>query len=125
MRMLYQEQKLSVPQIMRKFPEYSRATIYRHVNRPLTEQVDRRKKNKGRPSKLTDRDKRRILRKIPELRERLGTFTIKRLRLEAGVTHVSIYTVRRVLIENGHQYMQLRKKGLLKKRLSTAYQVCA
>lgn len=114
MRLLYQEVKLSVPQIAKKFPQYSRATIYRHINRPLTERTDRRSSNTGRPSKLTERDHRQLLRKIPQLRKKLGTFTIKRLQLEAGVNNVSTHTVRRVLHKAGYRYLQSRKKGLLK-----------
>ena len=116
MRLLFQEQKLSAAEIKKRFPQYSRATIYRHINRPLTERTDRRSSNRGRPSKLTDQDIRQILRKIPVLRQKQGTFTIKRLRLEAGVNHVSIHTVRRVLKQNGYSYLHSRKKGLLKKK---------
>ena len=114
MRMLYQKLKLTVPQIAERFPQYSRATIYRHINRPLTERTDRRSLNTGRPPKLTNRDNRQILRKIPQLRKKLGTFTIKRLQLESGVSGVSTHTVRCVLHKAGYQYLQSRKKGLLK-----------
>ena len=113
MRLLYREQKLSVPLIQKQFPQYSRATIYRHVKRTLDEKTDRRSGNSGRPPKVTEQDRRQIVRKVPRLREQLGTFTVKRLRLEAGVSHVSTHTVRRVLHKAGYKYLQSRKKGLL------------
>ena len=113
MRLQYQELKMSIPQIRKQFPRYSRATIYRHVKRTLEDKADKRKFNKGRPSKVTDHDRRQILRKVPQLRKEIGTFTVKRLRLEAGVEHISTDTVRRVLHQGGYKYLQTRKKGLL------------
>lgn len=114
-RMLHVEESMSIPDIVKKFPQYSRATVYRHAKKPLAVKRDRRHDNKGRPSKVTAQDERQIIRKIQQLREEVGSFTLKRLRLEAGVAHISIHTVRRVMIDNGYHYMQSRKKGLLKK----------
>ena len=34
--------------------------------------------------------------------------------MEAGISHISINTVRRVLKDRGYRYLQPRKKGLLK-----------
>ena len=125
MRLLFQEQGCSAADISKRFPQYSRATIYRHINRPLTGRTDRRSSNPGRPSKLSEQDIRQILRKISHLRQEVGSFTIKRLRLEAGVSHVSIHTVRRVLKQHGYSYLHSRKKGLLKKKgLSATHEIC-
>ena len=64
-RLLYQEQKLSVPEIMKRYPQYSRATIYWHVKRPVAETiVDRGKQNKGRPCKLSAQNKRLITTRV-------------------------------------------------------------
>eukprot|EP00111_Clytia_hemisphaerica_P009041 TCONS_00026497-protein len=127
MRLLYQEQKLSIPRIRKQFLKYSRATIYRHVNRSLEDKADKRHENKGRPSKVTGHDRRQILRKVPQLRRDIGTFTVKRLQEEAGVMHMSPDTVRRVLNKAGYKYLQSRKQGLmtakdLRKRLKFARQ---
>ena len=47
--------------------------------------VDNRKYNKGRPEKLTERDKRNIIRQVEILRRDYGYFTTKRLKIFAGV----------------------------------------
>jgi len=113
-RLLYQEQNKTIANITEKFPQYSRATIYRHAVRPLNDlNVDRRRQNPGRPRRVSIQDERQIVRHVERLRNDLGSFTVKKLRLEAGVTHVSIHTVRRVLKKNKYHYLQSRKKGLL------------
>ena len=50
------------------------------------------------------------------LRETLGSFSIKRLKLESGVDpHVSENTIMRILKLNEYHYLQSRKKGLMSK----------
>ena len=56
MSLLYQEQIMSVAHFIRRFPQYSRATIYRLNNRPLRERTDRWSSNRGRLSKLSEQD---------------------------------------------------------------------
>ena len=53
-----------ISEIVKLFSMYSRATVYRHANRKLGQpsRADRRKMNKGRPAKLTERDRRKIIR---------------------------------------------------------------
>ena len=97
---------------------YSKATIYRHAKKTIGASVvfDKRTKNKGRPRKLTDRDRRSLLRQVPLLREAVGSFTTKRLRVAAGIdVNVCDETVRRVLRQAGYRYYHSRKKGLLTK----------
>ena len=52
MRFLYVEKGVPVSELMKRFPGYSRATIFRHVKRPVNRPFDKRQLNKGRPKKL-------------------------------------------------------------------------
>lgn len=103
---------------MKDYKKYSKATICRHMRRKIDDSViDRRKQNKGRPQKLSERDKRNILRQVEILRRDYGYFTTKRLKVFAGVSaDVSDETVRRVLRANGFKYTHSRKKGVLSRR---------
>ena len=72
--------------------------------------------NDGRPREISPRDKRLILRQISTLPEEYGFFTIKRLRVSAGVRKdVSHETVRRILRSAGYRFLHSRRKSLLKK----------
>ena len=81
---------------------------------------------RGRKCKLTERQRRQLIRFLRVLRRREGTFTCKRLMEEAGIDqgHVSVRTVTRYLNSAGYFYLQTRKKGLMseedhiKRRLS-------
>ena len=72
-------------------------------------------KKAGRPRKINQRTERKIIRAIPKLRLKEGTFSVKRLLHFAGVTHlnVSVRTVQRMLNRNGFFFLQARKKGLM------------
>lgn len=104
-------------EIVRRFRHlYSRATIYRHAAIELGQpsRVDQRAFNKGRPPKMTKRDKRNVLRAIPRLRRTVGSFTSPRVAMEAGLSgRVSSRTVRRCLNISGFGYFVTRKKGLM------------
>ena len=118
LRYLYQDKGLKGKELLKKYPMYSKATIYRHARKPINNKDDGAQKNtfkkRGRPSKLTTREKRSILREIPKLRESVGSFTTKRLRAAAGVqTTVCDETIRRFLHSSGYHYFHSRKKGLL------------
>ena len=52
MRFPYDEKGVPVSKLMKRFLGYSRATIFRHVKRPVNRPFDERKINKGRPKKL-------------------------------------------------------------------------
>ena len=54
-----------------------------------------------------------ILRSIPVLREREGSFTSTRLIQYNRIHSISDHTVRRLLNRNGYHYLQARKKGLM------------
>lgn len=117
MRFLYREQEVSVNELRRRFPDYSRATIFRHVRKDIKRPFDRRKLNKGRPRKLTIRDERNLLRHIKRLRLNVGPFTLRRLAREAGIDErISMATVSRVLRKNGFHYLHSRRKGIMKKK---------
>ena len=99
----------------------SRASLYRILKKRSVNgnchspehQFERQKR--GRPAKLSSRDKRLLLREIPRLRKEEGQFTVKRLMFQAGITlkQVSYRTVQRFLRKEGFQYLQARKKGIL------------
>ena len=69
----------------------------------------------GRPRKLSERDEESLLRQIDVLRRQGGSFTVKRLMLEAGIDArtISCKTVRRLLHRHGYKYIQARRKGIL------------
>ena len=117
LRYLFQDKGIRGKELLKMYPKLSKATIYRHAKKPLADKtVDKRKHNHGRPRKISPQDKRLILRQIHILREQYGSFTIKRLRVSAGVRKdVSDETVRRVLRDAGYRFLHSRKKGLLKK----------
>ena len=114
-RAAYQLSNVRGKNLIKMFPQYSKAAIYKHAKKPLNGEpvFDKRKMNKGRPKKLTVQDERCILRTIPKLRKELGNFTSKRVQLESGVTQVSNRTIRNVLNKEGYHYLRSRKKSLL------------
>ena len=95
-------------EILKMYPKLSKATTYGHAKKPVAEKaVDR-----GRPRKISSRDKGLISLQISILREQYGSFTITPLRDSAGVMKdVSGETVSRA----SYQFLHSRKKGLLKK----------
>jgi transposase len=114
-RAAYQLSNIRGKKLLKMFPQYSKAAIYKHARKPLNGEpvFDKRKANKGRPSKLSPQDKRSIVRSITSLRQKEGSFTSKRVQVESGVSHVSGRTIRNCLNEDGYWYLQTRKKGLL------------
>ena len=70
---------------------------------------------RGRHNKLSDRDKRRLIRCITVLRKREGNFTYKAIMDEAGIQQkdVSVTTVSRFLNSQNYYYLQTGKKGLM------------
>ncbi len=58
MRYLFQDKGLRGNELLKRFPKYSKATIYRHAKLPINDVAtfDKRKHNKGRPRKLSIRD---------------------------------------------------------------------
>ena len=65
---------------------------------------------KGNPRKLSEHDEQLLLRQIDVLRSQEGSFTVKRLMLEAGIDArtVSCKTVRLLLHKHGYKFIQAR-----------------
>jgi len=127
-RFLHQDLGWTSTQIMgmRKYKTFSKATICRHMKKPTDEcLVDRRKFNKGRPPKLTERQQRGILREAERLRRTDGHFTIKRLKTLVGIKDVSDETVRRVFRRAGFRYTHssVLRRGDLRQRMRFAKRV--
>ena len=82
-RAAFQLSNIRGKKLLKMFPQYSKAAIYKHAQKPLNGEpvFDKRKANKGRPSKLSSQDKRSIVRSITSLRQREGSFTSKRVKV--------------------------------------------
>ena len=124
-RVLHQEQGISGPELVKRFPQFSERSIYRHAASTTLDVEDKRKNNKGRPRKLNEREERKIVRTLKRLRKERASFSSKHIQHESKISHVSIKTLTRVLRKNGYRYLQSRKKGLLseqdrKKRIKAA-----
>ena len=114
-RFLYREAGWRICQIAKCYPQFPRRTISWHANKDIEEEVfDKRKNNPGRPQKLTERNKRIILRSIPNSREEAQCFSAKTaLRVTGLADHVSPRTARRVMNDDGYYYLKGRHKGVL------------
>lgn len=130
LRYLYQDKGVKGKELINRFPQYKRSTIYRHAKLPIgVAAEDKRHRNKGRPQVLDERDKRCIIRELPRLRQEHGRYTIKRILLHTGLEDkVSRRTASRFLNTQGLRYLHTRKKGLmtindLKRRVKFAQQV--
>ena len=72
-RAAYQLSKVRGEELLKLFPQYSKAAVYKHAKKPLNGDpvFDKRKQNKGRPKKLSPQDERSILRAFPNFEWRL------------------------------------------------------
>ena len=119
MRYLFQDKGLRGNELLKRFPKYSKATIYRHAKGPIDEVTtfDKRKHNKGRPRKLSIREERNIIRHLRICRTTVGSFSASRLRAMAGISpDVSPWCIRRTLNRHGYRYLHSRKKGLMTRK---------
>lgn len=99
----------------------SLSTVKRILKEKVKEDINgesapKGKKNRvGRPRAVTKRDERKLLREIQRLRAEDGNgyFSLNELRAAAGLIHIPLYTIRRVLNRNGYQMLAARKKGIL------------
>ena len=87
MRYLFQDKGLRGNELLKRFPKYSKATIYRHTTQPIDEvtSFDKRKHNKGRPRKLSIREERNIMRHLRICRTTVRSFSASRLRAMASI----------------------------------------
>ena len=112
---LHQDLAIKGQALLSRFPEYSKASTYRHANKPIGSPViDKRHNNPGRPPKLSAHDKRAVLRQVEVLRDTVGHLTSKRVCISAGIgSCVSDECVRCVMHRAGLRYCHSRRKGLL------------
>ena len=111
--LLHTEFKIPISQICKKYPELSRATVYRHAKKSVSVFERKTKKKGGRPPKLNNRQVRNIIRKTKYLQKNETNFSSKRVKIMADVPNVSDRTVRRVMNKHDYGYRQSRKKGLM------------
>ena len=93
--------------------DISTSSVHRITYQKLPEVLKKKRASRGRKRKLSLRQERLILRSIPVLREREGSFTSKRLMQYSRIRGISDRTIRRLLNRNGYHYLQARKKGLM------------
>ena len=113
---LHQHGGMKISHIVKQYTQFSERSIYRHCKKEVNpgDVQDRRKCNKGRPPKLNSRDERKIIRKLPRLREQFrDTFTAKRVKYKSGLTDVCERTVRRCLNKHKYSYCTKRRKGIV------------
>ena len=128
MRYAHQVGGIKGEKLLKMFKGYSKSVIYKHCKKPLEGELKEDKRvgsGIGRPSKLSRLDRRNISKAINTSRERYGSFTSKRVQVEAGLEHLSNRTVRRAMNKESYGYLHTRKKGVLtaadmKKRLAWA-----
>ena len=116
MRVLHQELGMSGKKISKKCRHHPKSTVYRHINKEIKDtNIDRRHGNRGRPQRLSARDKRRLLNELPKLRKSTeGEFTVDDLRSRCDVDEtISYSTVTRVLHDDGYALRDKRRKGIL------------
>lgn len=120
LRYLHQDKGIKICELVKRkeFCAYSKSNVYVHAKKQIHDvKEDKRKENRGRPKLITERDERNIIRCIDTLRQQEGSFSTRRLRVEAGVDKtISDTTVRRCLNRNGYNYLQARRKGLVSKK---------
>ena len=106
----YQLSKVRGKELLKLFPQYSKAAVYKHVKKPLNSDpvFNNRQQNKGRPKELSPLDERSILHAVPKLQIEIGNFT-----LESSITNVCNKTIQNVLNKGGYRCLRSRKKGLL------------
>ena len=102
---------------MKSYGQYSKATICRHMVQNIGDLVpDKQKQNQGRPTKLSDRQKRNILHQAKVLQEEMRNYSMKRAVVSAGISpSISTATVRRVMKKAGLKWSHAQKKGVLTK----------
>ena len=92
----------------------SRSQAYRIIKIRLYNKIQPKTQGTGgRPEKLSERTKSRLLREVQKLRLTEPNWTIKRLQQQSCVYLVSLKTINRFLNKSVYRYCQARRKGLL------------
>ena len=112
-RILHQECGYGIAKLQKKFPDFPKTTIYRHMKKSIGNiKPDKRKNSKGAPRKLNERNQRQIIRSMKTLMKDIGTFSSVDLQKHAGLAGTcSNRTVRRFLNKQNYGYYQCRRKG--------------
>ena len=114
---------------MKSYRKYSKTTICRHMVKkngdPL---LHKWKQNQGRPTKLSDRQKRNILRQAEVLQEDVGNFGVKRVMIRASIPPsirtATVQVMRKAPLKWTHtQKKRVLTKSDLKLRLRLAQKV--
>lgn len=105
---------MSLRQIATTVKGMSKSSVVRQKTVPKKKPT-KAKKKPGRPSKLSLRDKRKVVRCLQELRNTEGFFTSDRLMEYAGIskTQISGSAFRKFLNSQGYYFMIARQKGIL------------
>ena len=102
LRFLHQEDHISCKELKQRYRNYGLRSIYRHAKKKIIlKMLDGKKLNMGRPKKITIRGERTLLWTLQRLRNVREPFTVKSLRIRAGLMQLQL------------RYLQLREKGLL------------
>jgi len=114
-QLMYQVMNIRGKQLLKKWAQYPRSTVYECAAKPSNGKVheDKRHKNKGRTRGLTQHDERQVLRCIPRLRKTKGQFTSIDFQNESATTHVTNKTPCNYLHRHDIHYLRSRKKGIL------------
>ena len=113
---LHQDKGEGLKDHILRYPEYSKTSLHRHSKLPIgVNQKDGRHQNKGRKRLLSDRDNRKIIHCLHELRDTVGNFTSTDTQKNSGLKKIQVSnrTIRRSLRRLGYSYDQYRKKGQL------------
>ena len=88
MTTVHRKASIQVKELIKMYPQYSRASIYRHAKKKLSAEQpqDRQHFDKGRPLKISVRDHPQILRSLTKLPDTEGVFTSGRIVTHAGVS---------------------------------------
>ena len=114
MHYLYTDLGETVRVIKKRFSQFSVATVWRHAVKSASRSATSSKgSNSGRERKLSNRDERAIIRALLSLTELEGNFSARRVQVMAGMEHVHVRPIRRVLNRHAYAYHQARKKGLM------------
>lgn len=103
LKYLHQDLGLGIAAIQKKFPQFSKTSLYHHMKAPIVKEKKITKKQ-GRPRKLSERDERKIIRELHTQREKVGACPSTDIQKMSGINKVSNRTVRRTLHKYGYGY---------------------